>query len=466
MRRPLLALSLATVLVVAGCAGPLGGSTATPTEPATPAATPTPTAEPTPTPTPTATPTPEPDVEVNYGETGVDETAVFERVEALTARDVERPTVYVGEVQSPSVNGTFDRIVGMDGQRFRADRSRGRTTSDGTVKFEPAGDDANVERTLAHEYAHVVQFETNMVPFQGTYVEEVTVDSGQAWKLVLEGGAVYVADAYVREHMPDARRQSTVFAEDYEDPVNPQSRLSLGYYTFGYEYVAARVDDPENLSAAYERMPTTTEQVLHHETRPREEPLDLPAESSTRGRWESSGSDRLGELYVRVLLGTQLDRERAVRAASGWGTDEFLSFTDGTDDDADPFPDDDGVVWLLRWDTVRDADEFESAARAFVDRRAPETDGRFRVTRPTDDTVAMVVGTGTFVENASVGVENGSVSVQIGTEASAGTARGDVATVPRSSADGPGAGADATRPAGGWVGAAPRAVAPAPGQGS
>jgi len=92
MRRPLLAVALAALLAVAGCAGPLGGSTATP-EPtpsatATPGGTPAPTSTATPSPAPT--PTPGPPVEVNYGETGVDETLVFERVEALIKKQALR----------------------------------------------------------------------------------------------------------------------------------------------------------------------------------------------------------------------------------------------------------------------------------------------------------------------------------------------------------------------------------------
>jgi hypothetical protein len=424
MRRPLLALSLATVLVVAGCAGPLGGSTATPTEPATPTVTPTATPTPTVTPTPTATSTPEPDVEVKYGDTAVDETLVFDRVERLTGRDTARPTVYLEGVDLGGLSGTVYEMLGMTDQQFPADRATALTKPDGRISFQQGGNRTSIERTLAHEYVHVVQFEAEMLPAPGTYVDEVTVDSIRARRMALEGGAVFVTDAYVRAHMPDARLQSAVFATDYEHPPTPETRLALAPYHLGYRYVNARVDDPENLSAAYDPMPATTEQALHYPDRAGEHPASLSTTVTTDGNWSKlREGNRQGELFVRVLLRTELDRERAVEAAAGWGNDHWMQFHDG-DDDGDGFYDVEGAAWVLRWDSAADADEFAAAARTFTDRRATNTTGSFTVRRLDDDTVAMLVGTDSFLGNASVAVEDDGVTVDVGPDGSSGATAG------------------------------------------
>jgi hypothetical protein len=354
-------------------------------------------------------------VEVRYGEVPVDATAVFERVEALTDRDVEQPTVYVGEVVAPEREGQVERILGTSDQQFPQNRSTGRTSPDGRVKFDPGGDRASVERTLAHEYVHVVQFQSGMVPQPDAYLEEVTTDSRLAWQMVLEGGAVYATDAYGREHMPDARLQSTVFAEAYADPATPETRLTLAWYHLGYRYVDAQVDGPADLASAYDPMPTTTEQVLHDRAPATEPPLSVDVDPAAGDDWTQVGeADRRGELYVRVLLRTQLDRERAVAAASGWGGDRAVTFTDGDDDDGDGLTDADGMAWVLRWDTTADADEFEDAVRAYADRRASETSGEFRVRRLATDTVVVLVGTPTFLSNASVQRDGDGVEVTVG----------------------------------------------------
>lgn len=420
-------LALALAVVLAGCTLPIAdppgverrspsaaSPTATPAAPGTTPTTEVPAPEPTETPTATGTDqsTSESGVVVRGGSLTVDEDLVFDRVVALTGREVAPPTVTVRDLPSGSPVRSSDvyRILGLADVETAGERTAGVTYYDGSVVLDPTDDPAEVERTLAHEYVHVVQFRTGMVEHpRGIDARDVT-DVRMTWQTLVEGGAVYVADAYVERH-GSGPAQSTVIGRLYEDPPTPASRLTLGWYHFGYRYVDARIDEPSNLEGAYAPFPNSTEQVLHNETPTAEPPLVVNAEIDTGGDWTVlRRADRKGELFVRVLLRTELDRNRSARAAAGWGNDRWwLLYDDETGDDA--------VAWILRWDSRADADEFERAVRAYVDRRRATADGRFRVERVAGDTVAVYAGEGSFVDDVATSTAGGEVTVTVEDEA-------------------------------------------------
>lgn len=418
MRRALAVVALATVLVTAGCAGPLGVGTATETsgptdtvratdsETATP--TPTRTDTRTQTPTRTDTPTADPDVTVEDGSLAVEADAVYGRVRALTGTDVSPPTVVVTDIPAGSPMGAtpVHLMLGLERSAFPADRARGFTRYDGPVRFDPGGNRTSVERTLAHEFVHVVQFRTGMVERPGAYDARRSSDFRTAWAMVVEGGAVYVTDAYVDRHVPGARAQSTVMTAAYEAPPTPESRLALGKYRFGYRYVAANVDGPGDLAAAYDPFPRTTEQVLHDRTPDEEPPRALTVDHRTGDDWRALGrADRKGELFARVLLRSELDADRAAGAAAGWGNDRWRLFRAGEEY---------GLAWTLRYDSAAEADAFAAALRAFVEARRGATDGRFRVERPGKDTVVLFVGPDRFVDAAAASGDGEDVTVTVG----------------------------------------------------
>lgn len=110
----------------------------------------------------------------------------------------------------------------------------------------------------------------------------------------------------------------------------------------------------------YERMPESTEQVIHPEKYTAGEApvqVDLPADLATSlgAGWSVPMQDTFGEMQTAVWL-----REGGVAAAAaddaaaGWGGDR-LAVIEGPDDTW-------AVAWQIVWDTPADAAAFEAAA--------------------------------------------------------------------------------------------------------
>jgi hypothetical protein len=118
--------------------------------------------------------------------------------------------------------------------------------------------------------------------------------------------------------------------------------------------------------------PRSTEQVLHAEKwhGDRDDPIDLklPDPGAGLSRLAERSGGEMGELGVYLLLRETLgDAQRAGRAAAGWGGDRFEVYAGAGER---------RLVWLLDWDTERDAGEFAAAAEGLgrgwrVERLAP-----------------------------------------------------------------------------------------------
>jgi hypothetical protein len=122
------------------------------------------------------------------------------------------------------------------------------------------------------------------------------------------------------------------------------------------------------VDAVWEAQPVSTEQILHPELYPDEQPVDvtLPDVASLLGPgWTAAYEQTLGEMQTGVwvaderkpqqlfpVLPAQLPR---ADAAAGWGGDRLVSL-DGPDGAW-------AVVWQTDWDTRPDAREFRDAAR-------------------------------------------------------------------------------------------------------
>lgn len=106
--------------------------------------------------------------------------------------------------------------------------------------------------------------------------------------------------------------------------------------------------------------------------------------------------------------GDEIDGERAAAAAEGWGQDRFVVVEALGNDTT-------GVVWAHRWDSPREADEFESAMETYLDRRHREADDlRFELRRPAPDVTILVTGPPTFTNETTVAYDTGNVTVGAG----------------------------------------------------
>lgn len=393
-------LALACLLLLAGCGGVTDQS---PAAEATPAGTEVgvETAEPTTSPTEAAA---GPGVEVR-GDLPVDAGRAFGRVLALTGTDVApRPVVARNRSEWRRLRGReptpLDRALGFESRRVDTGSPVGYTPREGPVSIAPGnGSSEQVERVLVHEFVHVVQFESGMLPRAGS-ARTATTDRRKTWLALREGGAVYVTDVYAHRYL-DVRNDSAVVAARRER--SPTARSALAPYYVGHRYVAARIDDPAALPTVYADPPRTTEQLVHGYSRAEEPPraLTVTARTGASG-WVRTGTDTAGELTTRNALTTALSPSRAATAAAGWGTDRLLAF-EGTDSNR-------GWVWVHRWDSPGEADEARAAFAVWADRRS-SSPSAYRVARVGPATTAVAFGDRSLVANVTVTGGNGNVTV-------------------------------------------------------
>jgi len=446
MRRALPALTVALLLVLAGCGAPLdsGGTagngasgetttgsapaTATPTTdtaatpgtgtPPAPETTTRPTPETTagpPTETTTAGDPTEERVTVSGGSLPVDAAAVYARVQALT--DLEGGDVEV-VVEDPSdrepgsyAPDAFEPLGLTGGDIDDIDCGSIASASAGgdRVNIVTEGlSDAEVELVLAHEFVHTLQDDNDLRAPQALEGRE----SRYLRTALIEGGAVYVADRYAQRHdlaWSGDRRPLELRECFYDD--SPGGLLSLtAVYHFGGQYFAGTVDDPTAIGDAYDDLPTTTEGLLHGATTAEDSPRPLSVTVDAPD-WTDQNLGRHGELVTRIALRTELAESRAASAAEGWGNDDLVALErDGGE----------GYVWVHRWDDSAAAEEFLDAAAAYAEARR-DAGVAMRVVRVGPETTALVFGDEALVDAASVETSgDGAVTVTV---SDAGSAR-------------------------------------------
>jgi uncharacterized protein YjaZ len=352
-------------------------------------------------------------VVVQQGSLDVDANRTFERTQALLGAEFQGTTVTVRDLsayKSADVNNVaFFRLFGVTNPRLDVTQPSGLTTRSGTVYVSPAGGDpARVEQVLAHEFVHVGQVREGMVPwFGGLSLGRVALDEQLARSALVEGGAVYVTDAYTRTHLPNVSAQSDLIAAQYENG-SSGDRLALGQYHFGVQYVNATIDNPSDLASVYDDAPTTTESILHPGVGEEPAALDVSVESNESGDYQRirSPTGRVGEFVVRVLLRDVVPKERAVAASEGWGNDRVVLF-EHNDSQSTSWTDQ-SAAWVTRWDSETDADEFASVLRNFSH---PTNSGyTYRTTRVDERTVVVFAGGETFVASATA---SGNVTVAV-----------------------------------------------------
>lgn len=276
------------------------------------------------------------------------------------------------------------------------------------------------EMVLAHETVHIVQFEQQAFSTTSSRVDagdlRGTTDAQLAYRAVIEGSAVYAADEYHAAYMDEGVPPRASMERRYGNATGA-TRLALGPYHFGAEHVADRVDDATELETVYERPPRTTSEVIHGVNRNQDPVASLPVGAAGGDTWTERDDrrDRLGELYFRIALATELADERAAAAGTGWRADKRLVFSDGEER---------SYVWVLRFSDEANATQAERAMTDYLDARgdpkrvdtadgsvrvwtAADANATFRPVRVDDGTVAFVIGDPSFVAETTVEVDDG-----------------------------------------------------------
>lgn len=374
---------------------------------------------------------------------------VFDRVESLlgvTARSpdrvaVENATTWFGPNDSrrrtPTGTARFGALVGVDptGQlgALRA-TPNGATSPFGGVSVYPGeGSPAELEVVLAHEFAHVVQFQRNQVSTVRRNTGGTSTDARWTARSVVEGVAVWTETRYVETYGVDAPTGGERVTRLYEqaEPGTP-FRHGQAAYVFGYEYVRNHSADLRSVDQLYERPPTTSEQVLHGLAPGSEPPAVLYVRTIAGAGWRGTASDTLGEAYARVVLENGVPVSRAASAAAGWGNDRLVTYRDRPTANA-------SFVWVTRWDTPADAAAFRDAMNATFDATGTRSGDRWRLAghdarattlRPNATTVVVPVGDPGLLDALSVSLDRATVvlTTNRSTSANAAATTDDAAT--------------------------------------
>lgn len=234
------------------------------------------------------------------------------------------------------------------------------------------GDSSTVDReTLVHELVHALQDQVF-----GLETDRTTQDGVMARNSVIEGEASLIPALYFdrcgsewscptlpsEERGGDSieRERGIIFVviQPYEQgPTFVREMKSAG----GWD----RIDD------LHETLPDSTEQVIHPDKYPDEDPVNVTVPDRSTDDWSRFGigrtGDRLGEASVYAMLlhsgaiTTSQPYSYEAEASAGWAGDRFVPYRTGDGEF--------GYVWQLEFDTSDDAAEFETAYLELLDER-------------------------------------------------------------------------------------------------
>lgn len=340
---------------------------------------------------------------------GVDAHRTYRRLQGLYGRDLPALSARFRPAGGVELRETHpDPFFGLLADpTVRIDRPVRGAASDGraSVSYRNGTPPGVVERVLVHELAHALEPPALREEMAAAGDDADTTDAALAREAVVEGAAVFVADAYAERYL-DVPTQSARLAAEWST-MTDATRLLWAPYRYGADHVHTRVSSSAHLAIVYADPPFTTERVLHP-FRTAVEPRPLAVESEGPPGFERVTTDTKGELYLRVLLASELPRERAARAAAGWGTDRLLTYEG----------DDTAFAWVLRWDSPRDASRFEAAMTDYLNATATrrdagwvDGDAAFRLGRVSGETSYVLAGDPAFVRSVRVTGNDSAVTV-------------------------------------------------------
>ena len=415
MTRPttarLAALAVSTLLLAAACGD------------AAPSASPTATASPTAPPSPSASSAPSAGPSASAGSTDVD--ALYDAIEAqvvelrgLDPVDVARQTIDAAAL-AEKTTADFDQdnppdYVAANEQLYQAlglldeDQSL-RDLFLRLLESQVAGFYRPEEKTLyvvsrsgtvngadkitfAHEYDHALQ-DSNFGVFDDFESLRDQTDEALARAAIYEGDATLLMSLWAIPNLTPQELQEVVAAGS-----DPEANAILAEtpailtesLLFPYDAGLAFLQPKQlgggwaAIDAVFERLPTSTEQVLHPEKyESNEAPITVTLPTDLAGGmgdgWSVAFQDTWGEFQTGVWLRQSgVAPADASEAAAGWGGDR-LALLQGPDD-----------RWALAmefaWDSGADADAFEPAAGAAI-----KTAGGPAQVVPADETTRWVL---------------------------------------------------------------------------
>jgi hypothetical protein len=220
--------------------------------------------------------------------------------------------------------------------------------SDGTMYMANDLGDAEAGATLAHELVHALQDQRWNLGDRSKY-RPGEGDRSEAVSALAEGDATSAMfDIMIAENAPASHKTAVdipdgVFAEQIRNGMNEgpgasaprimRSSLAAPYiYGTLFIHELRRRGGWNEVNAAWDNPPTTTEQLLHLEKwLAHEPPVPVPAPTfaALGPGWKVSDEDSEGELGVRLAFEEWMDPETAANASEHWGGDRGVLLRNG-----------------------------------------------------------------------------------------------------------------------------------------
>ncbi len=187
-----------------------------------------------------------------------------------------------------------------------------------------------VRRVMVHELTHAL--DDQRFRLDRPELDERDDEAAIAFQSLVEGDAVRIEELYLASLPPEERRLAEIDGDGPAAPDPAVPRVFEALLAFPYEAGEALVEallregGPERLDAAFVDPPTTTEAVLHPERFLAGEQPKPVGDPEPDGEPVDGGV--LGELVLRLVLQSSLDRASAARAAEGWGGDRYVAWFD------------------------------------------------------------------------------------------------------------------------------------------
>jgi hypothetical protein len=248
------------------------------------------------------------------------------------------------------------------------------------------------EITLAHELTHALEDQRFGLDLEDSSGSD---DAALARLALIEGSATAVMLTYGERHFSAEQTLGGLFSSLGQDtgdlPPFVEAQLLFPYLTGQrlVERLYATGDDSWSVlnTAARYRPPASTEQVLHPE---KYLAVEQPERVRLRVRrvlgegWRRSAAGTWGEWATGELLANS-------GPAEGWGGDRYELWQQPVDACQAPCRQRDALVMRWRWDTRKDAREFETALREWL----PEQPGPSAVAaRGSEVTLALAPDAG------------------------------------------------------------------------
>ena len=209
------------------------------------------------------------------------------------------------------------------------------------------------EFVAAHELTHALQDQYGYLD-----VEFENDDEYLAFLCVVEGDAMFHQYMYLDEMTQFERNNLFEYINTLDIPVVNVllENIIMLSYRLGLEFVTT-MSFTGSVDSLYERLPASTEQVMHPEKYIADE-LPVPVSVPSLPGWEKLTENTLGEAIMKTILTEHISSDKAGEAAEGWGGDRYCYYTKGSDH-----------IFVLNtfWDTEEDAEEFFKAYHDFTD---------------------------------------------------------------------------------------------------